>query len=138
MSEYGFETLEFFRALADDELIGARCEDCGKLSVPQRGLCPNCFSTNMKIESLSGKGTLVAYTVIYVPPTEMKNYGFGGKNPYCSAVVELEEGGKVCGQLIGFDLTKPEEIEIGTPLVFEKIVRGEGEDVKAFVGFRAA
>ena len=138
MAEYGLESLEFFRALADDKLIGARCEDCGALTVPQRGICPKCFSSSMKVEEVEGKGKLAAYTVIYVPPTEMKNYGYGMKNPYASAVIELDEGGKVCGQLVGFDLSKPEEIKIGTPLVMEKIVRGEGEEEKVSSGFRAA
>jgi uncharacterized OB-fold protein len=92
----------------------------------------------MKVEEVKGKGKLAAFTVIYVPPTVMKNYGFDGKNPYASAVIELDEGGKVCGQLVGFDLSKPEDIKVGTPLVMEKIVRGEGEEEKVFLGFRAA
>ena len=138
MTEYQLDSLEFFRALADDKLIGARCEDCGVLTVPQRAICPKCFGISMEIEETSGKGKLVAYTVIYIPPTEMKNYGYGIKNPYCSAVIELNDGGKVCGQLVGFDLTKPEDIKIGTSLVMEKIVRGEGEEEKVFLGFRAA
>jgi uncharacterized OB-fold protein len=29
MAEYGLESMEFFRALADDKMKGARCEECG-------------------------------------------------------------------------------------------------------------
>lgn len=138
MAEYQLHSKEFFTALAEDKLIGAKCDDCGALTVPQRAICPKCFGHKMKIVETSGKGKLIAYTVIYIPPTEMKNYGYGIKNPYCSAVIELEEGEKVCAQLIDIDLAHPENIKIGTPVVMEKIMRGEGEEQKVFLGFKPA
>jgi uncharacterized OB-fold protein len=85
----------------------------------------------------SGKGTLAAYSVIYIAPTAMIQAGHDRKHPYCTAVVKLAEGPKICAQLVGADLAHPETIKIGAPVTATFIVRGEGEAAKTFLGFQA-
>ena len=138
MSDYTMMSKEFFKALADGKLIGSRCKKCGAVSVPQRQICPKCHSTDSEIITLSGKGKLVAFTVISVPPVAMANAGYDAKNPYCVGIVELEEGARISAQILDVDMAAPEEIKIGTPLTMTTITRGEDEAQESFLAFKPA
>jgi len=124
MTELTLSTKSFFSALEEGKLIGSRCKKCGYIAAPQRQICPKCHSDQMELIEFSGKGKLAAFTVIYVPPTAMQQAGYDGKNPYCVGVVTLEEGPRVNGQILGLDLSHPEEIQIGTPLKMTTVSRG--------------
>ena len=63
--------------------------------------------------------------------------GFGRDTPYCTGIVELEEGVKISAQILGVDAQKAETILIGTPLTVEFIERSEAEEKQAFLAFRA-
>lgn len=132
---YEMVSNEFFKALENKELIGAKCQDCGSYVIPQRQICPKCHSNHMEIVTFSGKGKLVAYTVVYVPPTNMAEAGYSAKNPYCSGVVELVEGPRISAQILDVNLMNPENIKIGTPLNMTTIMRGEGEKQIAYLAF---
>ena len=90
----------------------------------------------MEAVELSGKGKLTAYSVIYIATTAMIQAGYDRKNPYCAAVVKLEEGPSICAQVIGVDVAHPETIKIGSPLTAIFLDRGEGEAKKTFLGFQ--
>jgi uncharacterized OB-fold protein len=86
-------------------------------------------------EELSGDGKLLAFTTVHIAPTVMIEAGYGRENPYCAGIVQLEEGPAISGQILGVDPTRPEEIEIGTPLRVSFIQRGEGEDRRVDLAF---
>lgn len=132
---YELSSKEFFNALKNQQLIGTKCQDCGSYCIPQRQICPTCHSKNMEIVNFSGKGELVAYTVIFVPPVKMAEAGYDAKNPYCSGVIELVEGPRISAQILDVDLMNPENIKIGTPMTMTTIMRGEGENQTAYLAF---
>ena len=134
--EYTMNSKDFYHALENDDLIGSQCLACGRHTVPQRQICPQCNSENTQIVAFFGVGKLVAYTVIYVPPVRMAEEGYSAKNPYCVGIVELEEGNRVSAQILDVDLVHPEKIEIGTPLEMVTITRTEGEIQKSFLAFK--
>ncbi|MBW6464876.1 MAG: Zn-ribbon domain-containing OB-fold protein [Brevefilum sp.] len=136
MAEFSMNSKDFFTALETDQLIGSHCLDCGAMVVPQRGICPRCLGSNTEIVSLSGKGTLLAFTVIYVPSLMMAQAGYDAKNPYCVGVVKLDEGPKISGQILDVDVSQPESIQIGTKLIMTTIKRGGEENEKTYLGFR--
>jgi len=138
MSEFALTNKEFFRALEEGELIGSKCLDCGEVSIPQREICPVCHSHKTEIVHFSGKGKLVAYTVISVPPVKMAEAGYDSKNPYCVGIVELNEGPRISAQILDMDLTHPETIEIGTELEMTTIQRQEGDVQKTYLAFKPA
>jgi uncharacterized OB-fold protein len=138
MSDYTTISKDFFKALTEGEFIGSKCLDCGAVSVPPRHICSKCHSVNSEIITLSGKGTLAAYTVISVPPVMMANAGHDGKNPYCVGIVALEEGARISAQILEVDMNTPETIKIGTPLTMTPIIRGEGEAQQTFLAFKPA
>lgn len=135
MSDMEFTHTAHYQALGEHKLVGSSCKACHKLYYPARPMCPQCYAKEMEAVELSGKGKLAAYSVIYIAPTAMIQAGFDRKNPYCAAVVQLEEGPSICAQLVGVDVLHPETIKIGTPLKATFLARGEGESVKTFLGF---
>ncbi len=89
-------------------LIGTKCKVCNRIYFPQREVCPFCRRKSIgKMEEvkLSGRGKVITYTIIHVPPKK-----FEGQVPYAVAVVELEEGVRVTSQIVDCDLDK---IKIG-------------------------
>jgi uncharacterized OB-fold protein len=94
-------------------LIGSRCKACHKVYFPPKNFCPDCRRKGrIEDHQLSGKGKIVSYTVIRVPPE-------GFESPYAVAIIELEEGTNISGQIVG----NPDEVGIGKRVspVFRKI-----------------
>jgi uncharacterized OB-fold protein len=85
---------------------------------------------------LKGKGKLATFTCIRVGPPWMVEQGYDRNHPYCSGVVELEEGVKIDARIEGVDATKPETIKIGMPLAVAYLHHGEGEKMETFLAFK--
>ncbi len=103
-------------------LLGVKCETCGKYYFPSRPLCPKCRRKGKVNEvQFSGKGKIHTYTTIYSAPT-----GFEDQVPYVIALVELEEGVKILGQVVDCD---PSDVKIGARVekVFRVIQRDDPE-----------
>ena len=85
---------------------------------------------------MKGTGTLQAFTCIAVGPPDMQEEGYGRNNPYCSGVVELDEGGvKVVARIEGVDVQNPEDIKVGEPLRVKFLHRTKGETKDTVLAF---
>ncbi|NWF86543.1 Zn-ribbon domain-containing OB-fold protein [Candidatus Bathyarchaeota archaeon] len=112
MSEQDPFTIEqFYKNMLKGKLLGARCKQCGKVHLPPRPLCSDCFSKEFEWVKLSQKGRLLTYTVIYVAPPQ-----FQGMAPYAVGIVQLENGVNIPGMIRGIAL---EQIKIGMPLTLD-------------------
>ena len=120
--------------LNQEKLMGSRCLACQSLSIPPRSICVECYGSRMEWAEFKGLGKLAAFTVIHLVPPRMAALGYGRDRPYCSGVVELEEGGRVDAFIEGLDLDRPEDIPLGLPLKVKYLRRsaGEAETVLAF------
>ena len=105
-----------------------KCVDCGTIIAPPSGTCYNCGGNKMEWTRVSGKGTLVSFTVIHVAPD-----AFQEEIPYIIAIVDLEEGTRVTGRLQGFDPLKPEEVGLGIPVVLDYEA---GKSGRTYLSFR--
>ncbi len=88
----------------DPYLEGHKCEACGAVYLGERIVCSKCGARDqIGPTKLSNKGKLYAYSIVFrsFPGIEV---------PYISAIVDLEGGGTVKGNLIGID-PDPEKIE---------------------------
>lgn len=129
--------ISFHQFLNEEKLMGSKCKKCGTLFAPPRPICIKCFSTEMDWVELKGKGKLATFTCIHVcPPWMTKEFGYDRTHPYCSGVVELEEGVKIDARIEGVDASKPESIKIGMPLTVKFLHRGEGENLETFLAFK--
>jgi uncharacterized OB-fold protein len=136
MQDRPFGDLSYQQSLNEDKLMGSRCKKCGALFAPPRPICTQCHGWEMEWVEMSGRGSLAAFTCIAVGTPFMVEEGYSRKNPYCSGVVELEEGVRVVARIQGVDTNHPETIRIGTPLNVEFLHRGEGENLRTFLAFR--
>ena len=145
MSEVPITAASFDNFCAEQKLMGVKCQTCGNVTLPPRGICKHCHGSELEWVPLSGKGKLVSFTVIGVGPRPMVDEGFGRDNPYCSGIVELEEGPRVCTQLLDLDAKNPNNIQIGMALTADFIERGTYSLVpvmsavrKFYLAFKAA
>lgn len=79
-------------------MVGRKCANCQKVYFPPRDMCPKCRRASMgKMEktSLSGKGTVLSFSVVHdgLPAFQMQI-------PYTMAIIELEEGARITGQIV--------------------------------------
>jgi uncharacterized protein len=126
------------RFLGEHRLMGTRCTQCGGLYLPPRAICPACYSDAMEWVELAGRGTLAAFTSIYIGPSSMVAQGYDRNNPYISGIVTLEEGVRISARLLGLDAKHPASSLIGTPLVVEFLDQAQGEQNVTTLAFKPA
>jgi uncharacterized OB-fold protein len=132
MEERPFSDISFEKYLNEEKLMGSRCKQCNALFIPPRPICITCHSTDMNWVEMSGKGKLGAFTCISIGPAFMRAEGYDRHNPYCSGVVELEEGARVDARIEGVDPKAPENINVGMPLRVKFLHRGDHKTYLAF------
>jgi uncharacterized OB-fold protein len=103
--------VEFLKVPADGDpyLEGYRCGACQAVILGPRPACPKCsVRDRMRPTRLANTGTLYAYSIVHrsFPGIEV---------PYVSAIVDLEGGGTVKGNLIGVE-PDPAKIPFGMPV----------------------
>ncbi len=75
-------------------LEGCRCTACGEVQLGARKVCPKCGARGaMETMRLSDTGRLYNYTVVY------RNFP-GIEVPFVSAIVDLDGGGVLKGNLV--------------------------------------
>ena len=135
MEERPFSDISYELFLNEERLMGSRCKACGAHYVPPRSVCINCYKPDMEWVEMQGKGKLAAFTCITIAPPFMIEQGYNRKNPYCSGVVELEEGGRVDARIEGVDCSRPEDIKIGMQLKVKYLHRQEGDKQETYLAF---
>ncbi len=91
-----FTIEQFYKFLSQGKLMAGKCQKCGKIHLPPRPLCDNCYSEQFEWQEVSGKGKLLTYTVIHVAPQQFQHL-----TPYAVGIVQLENGLKIPGMIQG-------------------------------------
>jgi uncharacterized OB-fold protein len=119
---------EFYALAAQGTLHLQRCAACGRWRHPPRFLCAGCGSGSWRWEPASGRGTVFSWTVTH----QALDPAFADALPYAVVVVELEEGVRLVGNLVG---AAPSVLRLDLPVVVDLDRRSD--DV-ALVDFRPA
>jgi uncharacterized OB-fold protein len=106
-----FTIEQFYKFLNQQKLMAGKCLKCGKIHLPPRPLCDNCFSRDFEWVNVSGKGKLLTYTVIHIAPAQ-----FQALTPYAVGIVQFENGLKIPGMI---QSVKQEQIKIGMELTLD-------------------
>ena len=115
MKENNYTIKQFFNFISEGKLKGLKCKNCGNLILPPRIKCSKCGHKEFEWIDLSGKGKLLTYTVIYVPPKKFKE-----EAPYAIGVVELDEGVRLEARISGVDVNNHTSyLKTGMPLFFD-------------------
>ncbi len=103
-----FTIEQFYKFLTQQKLMAGKCLKCGKIHLPPRPICDNCFSQEFEWIPVSGKGKLLTYTIISIAPEQ-----FQALTPYAVGIVELENRLKIPGMIQGI---AQEQLKIGMEL----------------------
>ena len=97
---------EFWTRGEHGELVIERCGACGHYVHPPRPICPECLSRDVGYVPVSGRGSVLSYTVNHQPwnPTMAP--------PYVIALVELDEqpGLRLMTNVVGCE---PDDVDFG-------------------------
>lgn len=89
-------------------LEGCVCTRCQTTLLAPRIACAKCGSRELVSKQLSNEGTLYAYSIVH------RSYP-GVEVPYVSAIVDLDGGGSVKGNLINV-APDPKQLAFGMPV----------------------
>ncbi|HOT94166.1 MAG TPA: Zn-ribbon domain-containing OB-fold protein [Methanoregulaceae archaeon] len=109
-------------------LEGTRCTSCGRTFYPPRSFCPDCRRAGETVPfRFRGRGEIVTFTVI-----RTASDAFAQQTPFVLAIIQLEEGPRVTGQVVLEDVS---EARIGMRVrpVFRRIGT-EGESGVIYYG----
>jgi hypothetical protein len=106
-----FTIEQFYKFMTQEKLMVGKCKKCGKIHLPPRPICDNCYSVEFTWTEISGKGKLLTYTVIHVAPPQ-----FQALAPYTVGIVKLENGLKLPGMIS--DLPH-DQLKIGIEMIID-------------------
>ena len=106
-----FTIEQFYKFMSQGKLMAGKCNKCGKIHMPPRPLCDNCYSQEFTWMEVSGEGKLLTYTIIHVAPPQ-----FQALAPYTVGIVQLENGLKLPGMVSG---VTEGELKIGMELTID-------------------
>jgi uncharacterized OB-fold protein len=111
-------------------LEGHKCGNCGATFLGERVVCSKCGARDqMSTVTLPNKGELYAYSIVHrsFPGIEV---------PYVSAVVDLEDGTAIKGNLIDVE-PDPEKIPFGMPVevVFDDALGRKDKDGNSYLSY---
>jgi uncharacterized OB-fold protein len=111
-------------------LEGYKCGSCGSTYLGERQVCSKCGTRDqMSTVTLPNHGTLYTYSIVYrsFPGIEV---------PYISAVVDLDDGTAIKGNLINVE-PDPEKIEFGLPVdvVYDDALGRKDRDGNSYLAY---
>ena len=111
-------------------LEGHKCGQCGSIFLGERNVCSNCFARDsMQSIKLNNTGKLYSYSIVFrsFPGIEV---------PYISAIVDLDGGGTVKGNLIDCE-PDPDKISFDMPVevIFDDALGRKDKDGNSYISY---
>jgi len=114
----------------DPFLEGHKCSKCGAIFLGERKVCSNCFSRDTLVAvKLNNTGKLYSYSIVC--------RSFPGIDvPYISAIVDLDGGGTIKGNLIDVE-PDPEKIKFDMPveIIFDDALGRKDADGNSYISY---
>jgi len=109
-----------YRGRLRRELLLNRCDDCARWHAPFKPICPDCWSSRVSAQPVSGEGLIFMAIFLHRGPAAP---GVDYRTPYPVVAVELaeQEGLRFTSTVVGADNAG---IYIGAPVRLDWIDRG--------------
>ena len=111
-------------------LSGLKCKGCNSIFLEDRSSCGKCFARDCFVElKLANTGKLYSYSIVH--------RSFPGVDvPYVSAIVDLDGGGTVKGNLVDVDLD-PQNIsfDMKVKIIFKDALGRKDKDGNSYISF---
>ncbi len=95
-----------------------RCRACAEFRHPPRWYCPQCHSPDYDFVAVSGAGSLYSMAINHFTVDR----AWIDEVPYVTAVVQLDEGPRIVGDLRG---VSPAEVALGDAVQVQVEARGD-------------
>ena len=114
----------------DPFLDGHKCSKCNAMFLGERKVCSSCFSRDsLEAVKLNNTGKLYSYSIVF--------RSFPGIDvPYISAIVDLDGGGTIKGNLIDVE-PDPEKIKFDMPveIIFDDALGRKDADGNSYISY---
>ena len=114
----------------DPYLEGHKCGSCGATFLGERTICAKCGTRDqMQAVTLPNSGSLYSYSIVH--------RSFPGIDvPYISAIVDLDDGTAIKGNLINIE-PDPEKIEFGmaVEVVYDDALGRKDKDGNSYIAY---
>lgn len=120
-----FDSKPFWDWLRAKDLRLQYCDKCSKYRFPPYPSCPHCGKVGGIWKPVSGRGSIYSWIVVHSSP--LREYQ--EEAPYVIALVQLEEGPRIVGRLVGVD---PEGVQADLPVVAQYVETEENLTLIAF------
>ena len=114
----------------DPFLEGHKCSKCGAIFLGERKVCSSCFSRDtLEAIKLNNTGKLYSYSIVC--------RSFPGIDvPYISAIVDLDGGGTIKGNLIDVE-PDPEKIKFDMPVevIFDDALGRKDAEGNSYISY---
>ena len=111
-------------------LEGHKCSKCNAMFLGERKVCSSCFSRgSLEAVKLNNTGKLYSYSIVF--------RSFPGIDvPYISAIVDLDGGGTIKGNLIDVE-PDPEKIKFDMPVevIFDDALGRKDADGNSYISY---
>ena len=113
-------------------LSGLKCKGCNSIFLEDRSSCGKCFARDCFVElKLANTGKLYSYSIVH--------RSFPGVDvPYVSAIVDLDGGGTVKGNLVDVDVDlDPQNIsfDMKVKIIFKDALGRKDKDGNSYISF---
>lgn len=103
-----FSKEEFINNAKAGKVLARKCTKCGHLHLATTYFCQNCGNKSFENAVIDGKGAVVTYTIITVPPAGYEKYV-----PYAWVIMTLDNSElRISGFMAG--ISSPADLPLGT------------------------
>ena len=104
---------KFYTSLEEGKILGRKCPDCGNVEFPPVYACNKCGSYETEWVEISGKAKLHS---IVLPAALSTKPEYKNMKKFCYGEIELEEGSRFNGVVLGISKKNREELSKKLPL----------------------
>lgn len=120
-------TKPFWEAANQKRLVAQRCHACSRWQHPPQKTCPNCGSSDLGFQAVSGRGSIYTFSIVH----DTRVQGLMPLQPFAVVAVELEESPDLV-MLSNLPGTQPQDVKVGDPVRVEFEQVGPGQLIPQF------
>ncbi len=127
----GHSFSRFFRGLKEGRILAVKCPQCGRVYLPPRPVCGNCFAEMQEWVEVSRRGTVRAFTAVHLPFLDPST-GQPRAVPFGMALIQLDGADTTLNHYLeGIELAKV-RIGLRVEAVFRQERQGAISDLVYF------
>ena len=125
----GVEAAAFWEATRNGRLLVQWCTSCDRGVFYPRVFCPHCAAGADALEWREASGRATVYAAVVENKPQAAGANFSAGEPYCVALVDLEEGVRMLTNVVG---CPPDSVQCGMALTVAWEPLSDGRQLPVF------